>query len=490
MSQIFRRPTLERQKLLALCGYKALASFIYAIVKSLKDPLIATAKEGGAESISFVKGFIVVPASILFVFLYGFLMNKYPPRKIFYGIMLCFIGYFLLYALVLFPNAEYLSPKTHFEALMKNCPNQKYIWAAYLNWVHVTFFVASEFFAQIVIVLLFFSIANEIYHFKSAKKNYHLLIAGGFVGGLLGTFYMDLVDYIYGKKSVESVPLILLTSVFMACMLLLVYRWLDQQFLQKERGHVNRCIQKEQQLSLWENIRHLITHKRLLGIAIMVFGANLIPQLMEGIYNACLKECHPKFAGNWEFGRKVLQLSILLSIFTGFFLSGNIIRKWGWKVTAYIMPVTVLVSGTLFLLAAHYKHHLGFLETYLHCTPAKFVVYLGAAQHLLWKVAEYVFFDKTREMAYINCDANARRKGKAVIDLLGSRSGKALGNQVQTLIMCLAGVKSVLSVTLPILFCLVLACIPWFYSINRLGGVVFAKSSSEQSACTKKRDEV
>ena len=47
------------------------------------------------------------------------------------------------------------------------------------------------------------------------------------------------------------------------------------------------------------------------------------------------------------------------------------------------------------------------------------------------KSIKYAFFDKTTQMAYIPLDPEAKIKGKAAVDLLGSRLGKAGSSCIQ-----------------------------------------------------------
>ncbi len=477
-SRLFPVKRSESKKLLALCCYKALASFIYAILKALKNPFIATAEDSTAEAIGIIKGFIVVPVSVLFVLVYGFCLNRYAPKKIFYGIMCFFIGYFLLYSLFLYPYADSLKPSEHAASLLRRYPAYQHVWAVYHHWMDVTFFLMAELWAQIIIVLLFFSIVNEIYTYETAKRLYHLLIVGGYLGGLFGTFYMNLMNYIYPDIK-EALPMMFKAIILVACVLLLFYHWLDHNFFEQSNLNFVQRVQKEQRLSLWESIRHLAANKRLFAVAVIVLGSNLATNLVDLTYEANLKELYPNLEGNLKFGISVLQLSILSSILLGFFVSGNVIRKWGWKVTAYVMPATVFFTGSLFLLSSTFKDHLTFLEA-LGCTPLQFVVYLGAIQHIIWKIAEYVFFDATREMAYINLEPNAKRKGKAAIDLVGSRVGKALSSCIHTLGLALATTSSVLDITLPLFGCFLIVCIAWGSSVRFLGEVIAFKNDQKE----------
>lgn len=59
------------------------------------------------------------------------------------------------------------------------------------------------------------------------------------------------------------------------------------------------------------------------------------------------------------------------------------------------------------------------------------VCYLGLFINAIGKGVKYSLFDSTKEMAYIPLDPELKVKGKAAVDVIGGRGGKAGGGYVQ-----------------------------------------------------------
>ncbi len=100
---------------------------------------------------------------------------------------------------------------------------------------------------------------------------------------------------------------------------------------------------------------------------------------------------------------------------------------------------------------------------------------MGAAQSVMMMLAKYVFFDNGKELLYTKMNAEEKSKGKAAIDVVGSRLGKSLSGYIHTITLFLYNTKHVTDITHILLIAFLLICLPWLYSIHYLGKVIEEK---------------
>lgn len=111
-------------------------------------------------------------------------------------------------------------------------------------------------------------------------------------------------------------------------------------------------------------------------------------------------------------------------------------------------------------------------------------VMTGAVQSVLSKATKYALFDPTTQMAYIPLDEESKVKGKAAIDVLGSRLGKSLGGFL--LQVCVVSYGSALQASTVVggMFYIVMAA--WIYSADRLS-VLFEEAQARSSSSSSNK---
>jgi AAA family ATP:ADP antiporter len=114
-------------------------------------------------------------------------------------------------------------------------------------------------------------------------------------------------------------------------------------------------------------------------------------------------------------------------------------------------------------------------------SPARLAaaVILGTVQSLLSKTSKYALFDPTTQMAYIPLDEESKVKGKAAIDVLGSRIGKSGGSLIQQGLILMFGNIINAAPVVGVIFYSVLFW--WLSAANRLSALFLAQTEMEKA---------
>jgi AAA family ATP:ADP antiporter len=468
-NQFFPIEKFELKKILPLFLMKFFITLIYSVLTIMKDASVITAEGGSAEVIPILKGWVVLPAATGVAVLFSKLSNSFRRSTLFYSIILFFLGFIFLYGFVLYPNLESLTPRASADALVSWLGAENSHWVAiYRNWVQTVFFVLAELWGQVAIFLLFWGFVNHICNFNEAKRSYNLFLAGG---DLALIFTGPLVLALTRSAGIENFEpalrhLVLCILGFGAAILALHW-WLMRTIAKDERLYQPESKDTEYdattKLSLWQSVRFIVRSKYLLCIAMMVVAYGLTINLTEVTWKANVKAVYPDTNTYQSFMASMSTFIGFCSLIVSLFFSGLIVRRLGWRFSAQLTPITVGATSVLFLSLFLLRGWVGDGRAVLTA-----VVLFGAFQNGISKLMKYTFFDSTKEMAYIPLDPESKVKGKAAIDVIGSRLGKSGAAWIQIVLIQIAGTGSVLSIThflLPLIACTVLF---WILSVRSL----------------------
>jgi AAA family ATP:ADP antiporter len=479
----------EFKKIIPLLFMKFFISFTYGVLTTMKDAFIVTAKGSGAEAIPILKGWLVFPAALGATLLYSKLSNVFRRSILFYGIIAFFMTFIALYGFVLYPNIDTLSPHQSADWLLEKLGPQNSHWVAiYRNWIPSLFFVTAELWGSVVIFLLFWGFVNHICNFGEAKRCYNLFIAGG---DLAQMFTGPLVCYFTGKFVGEHFGMALQSLVcfvlFFGVMIVFLHWLLTKKILKMDERLYKPEIQGQPletktKLSLKESIMFIAKSPYLRCIAVMVVAYGLVMNLTEVTWKANLKLVYPDTGAYQSFMATVSSSVGVCSFFITLFFSGMIIRFLGWNFCALLPPIVIGFTSLLFLTLFINPEWIAPFVNPLGITPIMCVVLIGSFQNVSSKVMKYAFFDATKEMAYIPLDQESKVKGKAAIDVVGSRFGKSGSAWIQIVLIQIAQTGSVLSIThflLPLIACTIVL---WIISVRSLNKQFTIKARAKEAA--------
>ena len=484
----------ELKKIIPLLLLKFLASIIYTLLICLKDTFVVTADCSGAEVIPVLKGWVVFPLSVLCVIAYTKLSNHFKRSTLFYSFISIFLVLIAVHSFFLYPNFDSLAPYKSSDWLLQHFGSKYTHWiSVYRNWIHSIFFIIAELWGQVVIFILFWGFVNHICRMQEAKRTYTLLIAAGDLAAIIAAP----ISWYYAQKNIGqdfAITLQTLTLYILACGVLIlgIYWWANRYILSnplyfnpsETKAHLN----EKTKLSLRKSIKHIFSSKYLLSIAVLVIGCALTINMVEVTYKANLELLCPTKEAYQAFTSKLTFILGIVALFTVLILGGNVQRIFGWHFSAQITPITVGITGALFFILCLFRNHLEPYCSLIGISSLSLIVFFGAFQNLASKVVKYSFFDSTKEMTYIPLDQESKVKGKAAIDMVGSRLGKSSSSWIQLILMQIAGTGSIFSTTPYLLPILLLAVFYWSYSVKYLNKELQSKEGAEPTSKTPEKE--
>ena len=150
-----------------------LVSFNYHILKILKDTLIITAPNSGAEVIPFLKLWAILPSAILLTLLFTKLSSRFNREQIFYVMTSIFLGFFILFIFVLYPNAETYNLTATANNLAAKLPSGFKGFIAIIRYWHFSlFYIMAEAWSTIMLSLLLWVFVVDVLSIAQAKRYY------------------------------------------------------------------------------------------------------------------------------------------------------------------------------------------------------------------------------------------------------------------------------------------------------------------------------
>ena len=473
--------------------------FNYTLLRDTKDALIVNS--AGAGAISFLKLYCVTPMAILFVVIYAKLCNVLSKENVFYAVITPFLVFFGVFAFVIYPNIGVLHPSQEWVSqAIANYPTL----SGFINiagyWSYSLFYVLAEIWGSAMLALMFWQFANQIVRMREAKRFYGLFMVIGNVACILSGQCVrfcsqDIKQFFPGEDTWQiSLYLMMSSVVIIGILTMVIYRWIHVNVLTDPRYYdeveqAGKPKKKKTKPGLKESFKIIMSSPELGLIAILIMAYGVTINLVEvqwkeqiGIYFAGDKGAYNGFMGNYS------SIGGIVTIFFGLFIGSNILRILSWFKAAVITPTFILISGSVFfcfILSADISIFKALVETFLgflKTTPVAAAAYLGAGIVLLSKTIKYCLFDPTKEMAYIPLDDELKTKGKAAVDVIGGRAGKAGGAFVQSTLLMVFATSNVLSIA-PIAFgVFAIVAFLWMFSVKILAvkvDIATAKKDNE-----------
>ena len=468
----------EVTKFLLIGSIKFFIILALTLTRDTKDTLVVT--QCGAEAIAFLKIYGVLPAATAFIALYSKLSSVLGKEVLFYTTCIPFFSFFAIFDLLIYPNASTLHPSL--ESVQAFLPGATSGGMAVMsriisNWTSALFYIMSEIYSSVSVGLLFWQFANDVVPVDQAKRFYPLFAQmSGLAPIVAGQFVVR-----YASRASDfggSMHRLTGAVTFAGFMICFFYRVASQYIQRTEqptaadtkwKGELQP--KKKPKMSMMESAKFLASSQYLRLVAMLVLGYGLSINFTEIMWKSLVKKQYPdpldyqRFMGNFS---SAVGLSTCIVIFFGV----QVIRLLGWKVGALATPTIMAVLAAPFFAC---------ILLGLEGSPNRLAiaVVFGTIQSLLSKTAKYALFDPTTQMAYIPLDDESKVRGKAAIDVLGSRIGKSGGSLIQQGLVFLFGNIVNAAPAVGVLYYSVL--LTWISAANRLSGLFHAQTEMEKA---------
>ena len=452
----------ELMKLVPMVLMMFLICLNYSIIRNVKDTVVITAVGSGAEIIPFIKVWAMLPMAIVLTWIYAKLSNMFKRETVFYIIISIFISYFLLFAFLMYPHQELFRPTKLCIFLRELLPiGCKGLIAMINNWTCTLFYTMSELWSSIVISVLFWGLANEITSLKQANRFYGIInVASSFAAFAAGQtaifFSRTTLLRFFFKNSTrweQTFTTLIIVVSCSALLIMIVHYWMYRKIIPNQKhqcfndSHIKKSTSKHKKLSLRESFRYLLNSKYLISLAILVLAYNLSINLAEVIWKSKVHSLYPNPQDFNIYLNKLTSIVGILSTLIAIFIP-LLITRMGWTFMSLLTPITMLVTASGFFIFDFFNTATSRLpQAFDSFSPLVIAVFFGAANNVLTKAAKYSVFDASKEIAFIPLSKEARIKGKAAIDGVGSRMGKSGSSLIQQGLLLIFGSLS--------------ACTPW-----------------------------
>ncbi len=464
---------------------------IQNLIRATKDSVVITMV--GAETISFLKFWGVMPASFVIMILYVKLVSVMRAERIFYLIMGSFLTFFALFAFYLYPNHEtfHLSSETSL-ILVNKYPHLKWFILLLSNWSFSLFYIIAELWPNAVFALLFWQFVNRINTIDESKRFYLLFGLIGQTGLIISGTFLENIEqidnYLIDKFSMNitthmlTTQLVIGISLVLGIIALFIFWFINHKVLDISTSENLKFKAKKKQITLKESFKMIAQSRyiRLIAILLICYGVGI--NLVEGPWKNILQSRYPNNTEYTSFVGSYLKYTGFLTI-TLVIIGSNVVRKLGWFAAAIITPVVMLISGGLFFLVANFDVAALLMMTSFALTdPIMIAISMGALQNVLVKSTKYTLFDATKEMSYVPLDDELKTKGKAAADMVGTKLGKSLSAFLQSMIFVIMPAATYSSISIYLMVVFIIILVVWIWAVLQL-------NKEYKDACDKHKGE-
>lgn len=341
------------------------------ILRNLKETVIITNPELGINAIPFIKTWLMLPIILLFVNAYVYLSRRFSQKTVTSIILSSILIYFLLFLFILYPHHA----KSH--------------------WNLSLFYCIAEVWGTVVMMILFWGTCNRSTDLDEAKRFYSPILAISNLSGIAAA-----QTSIYCSQNCESWDATLSTLTLFVCLITVAILGLFYCLPDSTQTEAPK-----ERISLISAIRYIAGNLKFRSLAFTIFAYYFCSGILELILKYQLLAIYPDAN---EFNDVLNQMTICVSIASTLittFVTGSMIRRFSWRVTALATPL--LLTLPLTALVVHY---------FFSASEAVVLAAVYAAYFMLSRMCKFTFFDLSKEIANVGFSPDEQIQSKSVLD--------------------------------------------------------------------------
>lgn len=161
----------ELKKFLSLFLLNFCMLFTYTLLRDTSDALILNSV--GLKAISWLNFYCMPIAIFIFIIVYMKLCNIFSREHIFYVIMIPFLVFFLVFAIVIYPNITVLIPSQAWvKQAITSYPSLHNAISIAEYWPYAFFYVIAKIWSNEIIIFMFWQFMNQVVSINEAKRFY------------------------------------------------------------------------------------------------------------------------------------------------------------------------------------------------------------------------------------------------------------------------------------------------------------------------------
>ena len=420
----------ENREFILLLVLLSLITYVHASLRGTKSVLVIS--HLGTELISAIKLYAIVPLTIVFMLGYIKLTDFVRRVTLAHILTWSFISWFVLFALVIYPNLNDLN--WHWIATTKlgQLPSLRYLTTVLVNWHLSLYYFLSEMWVTVMFSITAWQIINQISSQENAKKFYPWYGCISSFGSMTGGYMLKLL----AQNFTWEIGLRWLVSSFIVVALLisLVLTVISRLARDKNLNTVQQYKQKRK-AGLWNSLKVIASSRVIRLITLLLLCFNITINLIEGVWNKSYENFFQQNALKIQALTGEVQFYTSLCAIIFALVSYHLLKRFSWRATALFCPMIFLIGGGIFFGCIVSKEHLTI--GLITMSALQMAIYIGAVHNVFAHSSKRSMFDATKEMAYLPLDDALRSKGKAAAELIGMRFGKGAGALIQQFLLLL-----------------------------------------------------